>query len=337
MLKRSIEISRHPAHLAVEHGQLLILRPGERKQDARFDARIPCEDIALVVTDHREVTFSHSALVALAEHGASLVVCGADHLPAAILLPVSGHTEVAARMRDQMNAGAVLPKQLWKRIVVAKVRAQAGNLDHAPAAQTRLLALARRVRSGDAANVEAQAARTYWGHVFSQRIASFRRVPGERECPNNLLDYGYAVLRAAVARALIGAGLHPTLGISHSNRSNTFALADDLMEPLRPLVDRRARELMIGDDHDLDQLTKAQFIRLQDATVRTEAGIGPLTVALARYAASLARCFASGNDALLDIPAPVWSGEALPADAPEADDETLDDLPDDPEPPPCHT
>lgn len=333
MVKRSVEISRQPAHLCIEHGQLLILRPGQRKAEAQFDARIPCEDLSLVVTDHREISFSHSALVALAENGAALVICGNDHLPVAMLLPVSTHTEVAARLRDQIRAGAVLPKQLWKQIVSAKIRAQATNIEHAPEAQRRLLALARNVRSGDSNNAEAQAARIYWGQVFSASISDFRRVPGERERPNCMLDYGYAVIRAAVARAIIGAGLHPTLGLHHSNRSNAFALADDLLEPLRPIVDRRVRTLLSEGHHHLGQATKAELIRLQDATVRTGTSIGPLTVALGRYVASLAQALAQRSAAALLIPRPV---EADDPGVPEAADSEIsdDDLS---EPPPCLT
>lgn len=309
MIRRSIEISREGAHLCIEHDQLLILRPGQRKSDAPMSARFPCEDLGVVITSHREITYTHSALAAIAEAGGTLVVCGADHLPVGLLLPVSGHSEVASRMRDQLNAGAVLIKRLWSRIVVAKIRGQAANLDHDPRNRTELLALARSVASGDPKNHEAQAARIYWPSLFRGAVEGsdtppFRRRPGEPDAPapNNLLDYGYGVMRAAVARAIVGAGLLPTLGISHSNRANAFALADDLVEPLRPLVDRRVRELIGEDRFTLDQPTKASLIELLDATVADRAGAGPLIVALARYAASLAQAFKSGDDAELDIP-----------------------------------
>lgn len=313
MLRRSIEISREAAHLAVEHGQLLILRPGQRKSDAPMHARFSCEDLGVVITSHREITYTHSALAAIAEAGGTLVVCGADHLPVGLLLPVSGHSEVASRLRDQLNAGTVLVKRLWTTIVVAKIRNQAANLDHNPRTRTELLALARTVASGDPKNHEAQAARLYWPNLFRGAVEPidappFRRRAGERDAPppNNLLDYGYGVVRAAVARAIVGAGLLPTLGMSHTNRANAFALADDLVEPVRPLVDRRVRELIGEDRFTLDQPTKAALIELLDTPVEDRAGVGPLIVVLARYAASLAQAFKSGEDADLDIPA-LWA------------------------------
>lgn len=327
MLRRSIEISREGAHLCVEHGQLLVLRPGQRKSDAPMHARFPCEDLGVVITSHREITYTHSALAAIAQAGATLVVCGADHLPIGLLLPVSGHSEVASRMRDQLNAGAVLVKRLWSRIVIAKIRGQAANLDHDPRNRTELLALARTVASGDPKNHEAQAARIYWPSLFRGSVESkdappFRRRAGEPDAPppNNLLDYGYGVMRAAVARAIVGAGLLPTLGMSHSNRANAFALADDLVEPLRPLVDRRVRQLIGEDRFTLDQPTKAALIELLDSAVEDRAGTGPLIVVLARYAASLAQAFKSGDDTDLDIPA-LWAKTPPKPDPADADDE----------------
>lgn len=305
MLKRTIEISREPAHLATENRQLLVLRQGQSKRDVPMRARLPLEDLGMVVVDHRETTYSHNALAGIAEHGAVLLVCDRRHLPAGILLPLPSHTELVWRIRDQIQAGKVIRKQLWKQLVVAKVRAQASNLNHDSAARRKLLSLARRVRSGDPENIEAQASRIYWPVLFASGPLRepFRRSPGGGKPPNNLLDYGYAIMRAAVARAIVGAGMLPMLGIKHENRSNAFCLADDLVEPLRPIVDRKACCLFLDNRLSLEQPVKAELLSLLDSTVKTGDATGPLQVALARYAAAFARCLAGEQEDLTpDVP-----------------------------------
>lgn len=328
MARRTIEISRNPAHLAVRQGQLLII-PKEDKADqsanttqrtlrpdlARLDSlkrRIPIEDIGLLIVDHAQTTYTHSALATLAQAGATIVVCGDDHLPAGILTPISSHTEQVWRVADQISCGAVLRKQLWQTIVRAKITAQASTVPADVPQRSRLLAMARRVRSGDTGNLEAQAARLYWQALFPATADwRFKRTPGSgqtdrmAECspPNNLLDYGYAIVRAAVGRALVGAGLLPVIGIQHSNRSNAFCLADDLVEPLRPMIDRRAKRLFDAGRTVLDQSAKAELLLVLGAMVQTGEGesstIGPLDVALGRYAASLALSYQTGRVDLL--------------------------------------
>lgn len=291
MIKRTIEISREPAHLTVQLDQLLLKREGQTI------ASIPCEDIGVVMVDHAGATYSHAALAQLAQVDAAVVVCGRDHLPVGILLPLADHSTVVWRVNDQINLSKPLRKQLWKQIVQAKIRAQAANLPVGKE-RTRLLALAREVRSGDPDNAEAQAARVYWTALFEK--IHFRR---DRfgEGPNPLLNYGYAVLRAAIARALVGAGLLPALGLKHSNRSNAFCLADDLIEPLRPLVDRRVKELHDAERNELDQQTKAALLELLTLEVRCGDATGPLMVALHRMVASLVRCF-EGKSSRLEFP-----------------------------------
>ena len=318
MARRTIEISREKAHLAVELGQLLIIRDDERRRDLPMRQRLPCEDLGLVIVDHREVSYSHHALVTLASCGAGLVVCGEHHLPVGLMLPMSSHTEQVWRVNDQINCGKVLRKQLWTSLVRAKIRAQAGNISSSSPAFRKLERLARSVRSGDPDNTEAQAARVYWQALFPPRGSKrFRRLPGEREAPNSFLDYGYAVLRAAVARALVGAGLLPVIGIHHSNRSNAFCLADDLIEPLRPMIDRRVRRLFAEGRTVLDQPTKAELLLVLSATVLTGAGEsqtrGPLDAALTRYAASLASSLAEGKASLLIPTEPTEEGGPCPS------------------------
>jgi len=158
VIKRTLEISREPAHLAVRYDQLLLKREGQ------IVGSVPCEDIGVVVVDHPRTTYTHSALVRLAESDAVVVICGRDHLPSAMLLPLADHSQVVWRLNDQLHACRPLCKQLWKQVVIAKVRAQAANLPEDRPARRKLLALAREVRSGDPQNIEAQAAKIYWAN-----------------------------------------------------------------------------------------------------------------------------------------------------------------------------
>jgi CRISPR-associated protein Cas1 len=322
VIKRTLEISREPAHLSVRNEQLLL------KRDGQTIGQVPCEDIGVVLVDHPQTTYTHGALAKLAESDAAVIICGRDHLPAAVLLPMADHSQVVWRLEAQLGIGQPLRKQLWRQLIVAKVRAQARNLSPELPAHRKLLALAREVRSGDPMNIEAQAARVYWSN-WLWRVAEeenqgsvpnfrpeklgtdplpaktsldfvFRRDP---DLPglNSFLNYGYAVLRAAIARAIVAAGLLPSLGIHHRNRANAFCLADDLIEPLRPLVDDRVREMHRQGYEELNQPAKAELLRILEDRVRLGDEIGPLMVTLHRYVASLVRCFI-GDDRELQIP-----------------------------------
>lgn len=291
MIKRTIEISREAAHLTVQLDQLIL------KRDGQVVGSVPCEDIGMVLVDHAGTTYTHAALTRLAAADAALVICGRDHLPTGILLPLSDHSQVVWRVKDQIAVARPVRKQLWRQIVQAKIRAQAAELP-AGAARTRLLTLAREVRSGDPQNSEAQAARAYWTAWLPDE--RFLRDP-DGATPNALLNYGYAVVRAAVARALVAAGLLPALGLQHSNRSNAFCLADDLIEPLRPMVDRRARALHLAGRSELDQTTKAALLEVLTAEVQVGEQRGPLLVSLHRYTASLLRCY-RGERKALEVP-----------------------------------
>lgn len=305
MIKRTIEISQQPVHLTVKNGQLLIQA---RDPEHTLLGTAPCEDIGVLLVEEQGVTYSHAALTTLIQHDAAVVICGRDHLPAGLLLPLSEHTLVVWRVREQVAAPKPLKKQLWKQIIQAKIRAQAANLLPGSASRSKLLELARHVRSGDPENVEAQAARTYWA-AWRQQLhddeshpirAAFLRDP-EGSPPNALLNYGYAVMRAAVARALVAAGLLPVLGIKHANRSNSFCLADDLVEPLRPIVDRRVTELVRAGVTEVNPQSKRGLLELLAAEVISAGQSGPLMVALHRYAASLAKCF-EGTATRLEVP-----------------------------------
>lgn len=330
MIKRTIELSNEPAHLCASQGQLLVQRRGEARGAVPTQRRIPMEDLGFLILDERQSTCSVAALGELAAHGTAVIVCGAQHLPVGILLPLPEHSETVWRIGAQVGMGTVLRKQIWARIVSAKIRAQAQNLPSQAVAHTKLLQMARRVRSGDAGNAEALAARVYWGAwlPIGREGDRFRRVPGGGAPPNNLLDYGYTVMRAAVARALVGAGLVTAIGIKHSNRSNAFALADDLVEPLRPAVDAVARELFLAGRTELDREGKARLLGLLVVPARRGRGgeEGPLMVVLHSYAASFVRALDGVPDAL-EIPVPVLTGqsEGGPKGAPPGGSPDLND------------
>jgi CRISP-associated protein Cas1 len=292
LIKRTIEISREPAHLTVRHGQLLVKRQEE------IVGQIPCEDIGTILVDQPQTTYSHAALVALAESDAALVVCGRNHLPIAVLLPLADHTQIVWRINEQIAVGRPLRKQLWKQLIQAKIRGQAANLAAGLPARSKLLDYARQVRSGDPTNLEAQAARVYWLNWLPEE--AFRR-DADAGGLNALLNYGYAVVRAALARAIVAAGLLPSLGLKHSNRSNAFCLADDLIEPLRPLVDDRARELYRQGFDELIPEAKAGLLKLLADDVRLDEQTGPLMVVMHRFVASLVKCF-QGQAKRLEIP-----------------------------------
>lgn len=342
MIKRTLEISQQPVHVSVRHQQLVLtpkangshagIGPGrhdakEAEPKSRRDplAIIPCEDIGVLLVDQPAVTYSHAALTTLLDHEAAVILCGRDHLPAGLLLPIGEHSQVVWRIADQLAVSRPARKRLWQLIVKAKISAQAANLRPLSQTRTKLLALARNVRSGDPDNVEAQAARTYWAAwrqalaadlqepAAAAQCAAFRRDP-DGPSPNNLLNYGYAVMRAAVARAIVAAGLLPAIGIQHHSRSNAFCLADDLVEPLRPMVDHEVGVLMRAGNSDLSPDAKRGLLELLAAEVCTGDQCGPLMVGLHRYVASFVNGL-HGKTPALEIPVSV-RGEDVDAAEP---------------------
>lgn len=306
MIKQTIEISSKPTHLRVRNEQLLI---EQREDESKTTASVPYEDIGVLVVDQIQTTYTHGALAALAECGAIVLVCGRDHLPVGMLLPLAEHTEVVWRIQEQIDISKPLQKQLWRQLVQAKIRAQADNLPQNTPQRTKLLALAQRVRSGDPTNIEAQAAKVYWS-LWPEENHPFRRDPDGKDPLNSLLNYGYAVLRAAVARAVVSAGLLPAIGLHHANRSNAFCLADDLLEPLRPLVDARVRDLHRHGIREIGPASKQELLGLLTQKVASKDGsAGPLMVSLQRMVASLVHCF-EGNEKEIDIPTAVNTCES---------------------------
>lgn len=289
MIKRTLEISDGPTFLNIENDQLLLSRHKEQI------ARIPCEDVGLLIVDNVATTYTHSVFTRLLQCGAVVLLCGPNHLPAAMLLSMDDNQLTARRMRIQAAAPRPLRKRLWKQIVRRKVKLQAMNLPSDHPMRGLLLEMSAQVKSGDSTNIEGQAARFYWPALLGD---DFRRDP-DGPSPNNLLNYGYTVMRAAVARALVAAGLHPVFSLQHIHRNNPFALADDLVEPLRPLVDRAVLHLLAQQIHDLDRPAKKILLELLSREIIVADQSGPLMVQLHRVASSLLHCYQKKRKTLL--------------------------------------
>jgi CRISPR-associated protein Cas1 len=285
MIKRIIEISQAKTHLAIKNSQLII------RQDGDIKSTIPCEDIGLLLVDHPATTYTHSVFTELLNAGAAVVLCGQDHHPTGLLLPLQANTLQAERFNEQINAKEPLKKKLWKQIVKAKIKHQAKLIRDDTVTYKALMTLRDKVRSGDPDNIEAQASRKFWPAYLQDE--SFRRNPAGTP-PNNLLNYGYMVMRAAIARALAGTGLLPCLGLHHHNRYNAFCLADDILEPFRGFVEQKVRAICLSGEvpEKLDQQTKAKLLDVLYEEVKIADYSGPLMVGLHRTAASLQRCFA---------------------------------------------
>jgi len=294
MIKKIIEISQARRHLAVRLGQLII------KENSNELSTIPCEDIGVLLIDHIGVTYTHSVFTELLRYGAAIVLCGGNHHPSGMMLPIESNTIQTERFAQQIQAKEPVKKRLWRQLVRAKIANQAKIAGRDSDIYKELMSLRKRVRSGDPENIEAQASKKYWPAFIS--TIDFRR-DIEGPPPNNLLNYGYMVMRAAVARALCSAGLHPSIGLHHCNRYNAFCLADDVLEPFRGFVEARVKQICEAQTavDDLTQPIKAQLLEVLYQEVTIGESSGPLMVGLHRTAASLVRCFA-GEQKEMDLP-----------------------------------
>lgn len=294
MIKRIIEISQARTHLSIKYGQLII------KEENEPVSSIPCEDIGVLLVDHQGTSYTHSVFTKLLRCGAAVVLCGGNHHPAGMLLPIESNSVQTERFRQQIQVKEPVKKRLWKQIVQAKIKHQARLAGKDSDVYKSLMALKNRVRSGDPENIESQASRKFWP-VYLQDVTFHRDINGAP--PNNMLNYGYMVMRAAVARALCSAGLLPSLGIHHRNRYNAFCLADDLLEPFRGFVELNVRDIFLdsGLVDELEQPTKAKLLEVLYEPVTIAGFKGPLMVGLHRTAASLQRCFA-GEQKFIDLP-----------------------------------
>ena len=298
MIKRTLYFG-NPAYLSVRLDQLEIRLPEVEKNDTlpqnfKTEAvkRVPIEDIGVMVLDNKQITITQGAMGELLGNNVAIITCDKSRMPTGLMLPLSGNTTQSERFRHQIEASLPLKKQLWQQTIQAKILNQStvlyrqrnmdcGNME----------AWVKQVKSGDVDNLEGRAAAFYWQNLFGS-IKGFRR-DREGVPPNNLLNYGYAILRAVVARSLVGSGLLPTLGIHHHNRYNAYCLADDIMEPYRPYVDRLVAE-MVDSGMDISQLStdvKSKLLSIPVLDVVINGRRSPLMIGVGMTTASLYKCF----------------------------------------------
>jgi len=296
MIKRTLYFG-NPAYLSLANNQLVVKKPDDG--DLPFDdisktiKTIPIEDIGVIVLDNRQITITSGLMDQLLENNVAVITCDVHSMPAGLLLPLEGNTLQHERFSDQLEASLPLRKQLWQQTVSAKIENLAGMLKYANGEEARnMIIWANQVRSGDQDNMEARAAAFYWKNLFKE-LPYFVR--GRNEAPpNNLLNYGYAILRGIVARALVASGLLPTMGIHHHNRYNAYCLADDIMEPYRPFVDKIVFDYCSDHENWAPQLTidaKTSLLKLPVEDIYIDGRRSPLMIAATATTSSLAKCF----------------------------------------------
>ncbi len=299
MIKRTLCFT-NPAYLSLKNNQLVIKLPevetnSSLPEDFKSEATktIPIEDIGIVVLDNKRITITQGVMEALLENNAAVITCNESHLPIGMHLPLVGNTTQTERMRYQIEASLPLKKQLWQQTISAKIHNQAAILKQMRAVEVRnMQKWATEVKSGDSENLEARAAVYYWQNAFPM-IENFTR-SREGESPNNLLNYGYAILRAIVARALVSSGLLTTLGIHHRNKYNPFCLADDVMEPYRPYVDKLVMQLYdkYPNCEELTKELKTELLSIPVLDVVINGKRSPLMIAVSTTTSSLQKCYA---------------------------------------------
>ncbi len=298
MIKRTLYFG-NPAYLSLKKEQLVVQLPEvvknedlPEKMKQESIVTIPIEDIGVVILDHKQITITQGLMEKLLENNCALITCDSTRMPVGLMLPLAGNTTQTERFKAQLDASVPLKKQLWQQTVQAKIENQAYVLEKmAGGIVKNMNAWAADVKSGDPDNYEARAAVYYWANLFPV-IQGFSRnrdgIP-----PNNLLNYGYAVLRAVVARSLVASGLLPTLGIHHRNKYNAYCLADDVMEPYRPFVDRLVFEI-VSENENIDEITqpiKTRLLGIPVLDVMMNGQRSPLMVAVGLTTASLHQCF----------------------------------------------
>lgn len=301
MIKRIIEVSSEALHLHIRNRQLILKsRDGEERM-------VPSEDIGVLVLDNPGITLTTAVINNITGSGGCIVVCNPSHLPQGLVLPLEGNTLQSERFQKQTTMPEPLRKQIWKRLVQSKLQLQAMLLENLEKSHEGVASLSKQVKSGDKDNLEAQGARIYWNELFGKGFNRDRFGDG----PNPLLNYGYTILRAAVARAICGSGLHPTLGVHHHHRNNAFCLADDLMEPFRPLVDQAVYGIWVTGKTAIDRESKSALLGLHNNYVLMRNQNQMVQIAIQLISQSLVRSIIEGQEELC-LP------ESLAYEAPES-------------------
>ena len=297
MIKRVLCFEK-PARLSLRMAQIvveltdIVNNPNVSEEAKKMGVKtVPIEDVGVVVLDNKQISITHALIAALLENNCSIITCDERHLPTGLTLPLDGHNLQSERFREQINASEPLRKQMWQQTVANKIIGQASVLAMQGVECKNMLAWSKNVRSGDADNLEGRAAAYYWHNVFQDKdfIRAQDGLP-----PNNLLNYGYSIVRAMMARALVAAGLLPTLGIHHHNRYNAYCLADDIMEPYRPFVDVAVIEMMKQGmaTEEITTAHKLQLLGLCTADVHIDGHRSPMMLAIQTTAQSVQKCFA---------------------------------------------
>ena len=298
MIKKTLYFG-NPAYLSLKNSQLILHLPEVEKnknlpEDFKKSAvrSIPIEDIGAVVLDHKQITLTQGLLESLLENNCAIITCDSSRLPVGLMLPLCGNSIQNERFRQQLSASLPLQKQLWQQTVQIKIANQAAVLQKCRNITVgNMINWSRNIRSGDPDNLEARAAAYYWSNLFPHLPGFTRNRDGIP--PNNLLNYGYAILRAIIARALVSSGLLPTLGIHHHNRYNAYCLADDIMEPYRPYIDKYIVEITDTEtDYTiLNPTIKSRLLSIPVLDVTIDGKRSPLMLAASQTTASLSRCF----------------------------------------------
>lgn len=284
MIKQTLYFG-NPTYLNLKNNQLKI-----RIQDKEEEKEIirPIEDIGVILLDNNQITLTHNVIKALQSNKTAIISCDDSHMPSSLMLPLQGHTEQSERFRYQIEASSPLKKNLWQQTIIAKIQNQTRVLELLGKPCERLKILVNRVQSGDSENVEGQAAAYYWSKYIDGFIRDRYGDP-----PNNLLNFGYSIIRSMVARSLVASGLIPTLGIHHKNKYNAYCLADDIMEPFRPFVDLIAYDMYMNNNITsfLTKEAKAKLLTVATADSFFGKRKSPLMVGLSTTTASLAQCY----------------------------------------------
>jgi CRISPR-associated protein Cas1 len=296
MIKRTLFFA-NPFHLRLSNLQI----KAENKKEGSLHS-ISIEDVGFIVLEHPQISITQSLISHLLESNVAILFCNQQYMPTGMALPFDGHHVQTQRIREQVNAGVPLKKHLWKLIVQQKIKNQGSLLKKLDQDSQALIYKASQVKSGDTSNEEGKAAAIYWPRLLGKGFIRDRM----GEAPNNLLNYGYAILRAATCRAIVGTGLHPSMGLFHKNKYNSFALADDLMEPYRPYLDQHVHQYLTENNtsEDLDANAKTFLLEILKADVIINNKKHPMMIALSHTANSVAEIFA-GNRDLKELKLPV--------------------------------